>query len=97
MKQVTSYPCSIALENYLHSLCPIDAHIHITLRGTWSNMDESFRGQYVSSVTTSADVVRAFSFNGVTFWTLEKWTHDNGYRCELVILTKAQFLHLINS
>jgi hypothetical protein len=87
---------SQSLSQFINSVCPTDAHIHVTMRGMWVDGDTvSFRNQSMSSETTRLQVVRAWTCKGITYWTLEKWEHDNGYRCELVVLTKAEFLSLI--
>jgi hypothetical protein len=91
-----SFAGSQALSDFIGRVCPTDAHIHVTMRGMWTNGDvESFKGRFMESFTTRLEVVRAFSCKGVTYWTLEKWEHDNGYRCELVVLSKSDFLSLI--
>ena len=89
---------SSALNSFVDTFCPVDAHIHVTMRGLWVDGDTvSFFNRSMSSVTTTLRVVRAFTCKGATYWTLETWTHDNGYRCELTVLTKAEFLAFISA
>lgn len=93
---VTSYPASAELADFIRELCPVDAHFHVTMCGVWVDGDTvSFGRQFVSKDTTRLNVVRAFTFDGVTHWTLEEWAHDNGYRCTLFKLSKAEFLSLV--
>jgi hypothetical protein len=90
-------PGSSALDSFVRSFCPSDAHIHVTMRGLWTDGNErGFFNRSMSSETTGLQVVRSFSCKGITYWTLEKWEHDNGYRCTLVVLSKAEFLSLIS-
>lgn len=95
MQKTTSFPGSAALNDFVLSICSTDAHINVVPRGVWVDCAGGFLGQAMSSVTTYCDVVRAFTCLGVTYWTLERWEHDNGYRCTLEVLTKDEFLHLI--
>ncbi len=97
MQKITSFPASQALYEYVYSICPIDAHIHVQMRGVWASdsYNGRFTGLFKEEETTRCNVVRVFTCDNVTYWTLEKWEHDNGYRCELVKLSKAQFLSLI--
>mgnify|MGYP001607307977 CR=1 FL=1 len=91
-----SISASQELADFIHGICPVDAHILVTMRGVWVDGNaESFRGQFMPTETTRQSVVRAFTYAGRTYWTLEKWEHDNGYRCELVVLSKAEFLALV--
>ncbi len=91
-------PASQALAEHIRTFCPVDAHINVTMRATYvSGNVESFRGQFYSTETTHLSVVRAFSAFGITYWTREDWEHDNGYRCTLTVLTKAEFLALIHA
>jgi hypothetical protein len=96
MRKIDYFPGSQALADFIHSICPVDAHIHVTMRGLWVDGDAaSFNNRHVESFTTRLQIVRAFSCKGTTYWTLEKWEHDNGYRCTLEQLTKDEFLRLI--
>jgi hypothetical protein len=88
-------PASAELSDFIHTICPVDAHIYVTMRGTWSSGLDGFRGQYMSTKNTVATIVRVFTCGCNTYWTLENWQHDNGYRCELTVLTKEQFLSLV--
>ncbi len=99
MQKITSFPTSQALDEYIHSICPTDAHIHVQTHGVWAsdNYNGRFTGLFKETETARCNVVRSFTCHGVTHWTLEKWEHDNGYRCELVILSKASFLDLIHA
>jgi hypothetical protein len=98
MKQIASFPASQELNDYAQSICAVDMHINIHTHGTWADSDTvSFLNQSMSNDTTTCKVVRSWSYDGRTYWTLENWSHDNGYSCELVILTKSEFLSLINS
>ena len=99
MKQIDKFPCSQALDEYIHDLCPMNAHMLVTMRGIWASdsYNGRFTGLFRESETTRCNVVRSFTYDNQTFWTLEKWEHDNGYRCELVKLTKEQFTTLIHS
>lgn len=95
-KTTAQIPASQALNEYGEYVSGRDAHMKITPISTWvSGEVGDFFGQMFSTVTTSLDVVRVWTCDGVTHWTLEKWTHDNGYQCELVVLSKAEFLALI--
>jgi len=95
--KVNSFPSSQELVQFGESVCPVDAHIHVTVHGVWADNAEGFGGRSMSSVTTACRVVRAWSCKGITYWTLENWEHDNGYRCNLTVLSKAEFLSLIRS
>lgn len=99
MKRITSFPASQELSEYMDTICPVDAHIHVTMRGVWvdDSYDGSFTGKHMSHETTCLNVVRAFTCHDRTFWTLEQWTHDNGYYCKLVNLSKSAFLDCIHS
>ena len=81
MQKIAYHVGSSALEDLIHSLCPIDAHIHVTMRGVWSD--------------GSGIVVRAFSIGINTYWTRETWVRGNGWTCTLEVLTKAEFLKTI--
>lgn len=97
MKQITSFPASAELDDFIREICPVDAHIHVTMRGVWTDdsYDGNFSGKVASTTTTHQTIVRAFSCNGVTYWTSELWAHDNGYRCSLSHLSKSEFLSLV--
>jgi hypothetical protein len=99
MITIDKFTASSELLDLIGQVCPTDAHMHVQMRGVWvdSNYAGSFGNQAMSAETTYCNVVRAFTCHGLTFWTLEKWQHDNGYRCELVNLSKAAFLDLIHS
>lgn len=99
MKQIHSFPASAELSDYLDTICPMNQHIHVKPIGVWAddNYDGEFTNQAMSKDTTKVNIVRVFSCHGLTFWTLEKWEHDNGYRCTLVNLTKQAFLDIIHS
>ena len=99
MKKITAFPASQELDDFIHSVCPVDAHIHVTMHGVWADddYDGNFTGKPASKVTTLEKIIRAFSCNGVTYWTMELWEHDNGYRCTLVHLPKDRFLDFIRS
>jgi len=95
MQKVDYFPGSTALDDFIRSICPVNAHMNVVSRGVWTDCAGGFRGQPKSNTTTYCNVVRAFTCEGKTYWTLEKWEHDNGYRCTLEQLTKAEFLRLI--
>lgn len=98
MRQINHYHASYELCKYIESLCPNDAHMHVNMRGVWvTGNPDNFTGQFKADVTTKLTVVRAFTYNGVTYWTCEKWEHDNGYRCTLQVLDKSEFLALIRA
>jgi hypothetical protein len=97
MNKLTEFTPSSALLDYVHEVCPIDAHMYITMQGVWGVGCDGFSNQFYSTTTTRCTVVRAFSCKGVTYWTRENWTHDNGYQCTLDILTKVEFLQAIHS
>lgn len=97
MNQITHQHASQALVDYIESICPHDAHIHVTMRGTWVSGNVPATSLYKSDVTTCWTVVRAFTYNGVTYWTRENFAHDNGIRCALDVLTKPEFLQAIRS
>ncbi len=96
MNKINHFSGSQDLAEFISALCPIDAHIHVSIVGVWACGDvESFSGQFMSDVTTHLTIVRAISYNGVTYWTRESWTHDNGYHVQFSTLTKAEFLQAI--
>jgi hypothetical protein len=98
LKIETGIVASQELNDYAQSICTSDMHINIVTRGTWVSGDwKSFSGRSMSDTTTYFDVVRAWSYDGKTFYTVEQWEHDNGYRCTLTVLDKQAFLTLIRS
>lgn len=82
MNKIAQHVGSAELEDLIHTLCPVDAHIFVTMRGVWTD------GLGV--------VVRAFSIRENTYWTRETWVQSNGWSCKLEVLTKSQFLTAIN-
>ena len=95
-----SIPASQALQDYGQQVAGNNAHMKITPRGTWVSGDIDwafFSNRQALDTTTEFDVMRAWTCDGITHWTLEKWTHDNGYQCTLVVLTKAEFIALKKS
>lgn len=98
IKTSENIPASYELCAYGDSVSNGDSHMKINPVGTWVSCEwSSFGGQYMSDVTTFCMVVRVWTCNGITYWTREDWYHDNGYRCHLVLLSKSEFLTLINS
>ena len=93
---VTSQPASAELSDFIRELCPVDAHFHVTMNGVWVDGDTvSFGRQLMSKDTTRLNVVRVFTFEGVSHYTVEKWEHNNGYRCTLTEISKSEFYTLI--
>ena len=93
----SSHVASSELVRYGDSLCNGDSHMKITPRGCWVRGEENFSGRFAESHTTHFEVLRVWTCNNTTHWTLEQWEHDNGYRVNLVVLSKAEFLSLLNS
>lgn len=91
-------PASQELVNYIESMCPVDAHINVRMNAVYADCNPAeFSNQLWSDKTSRMNVVRSFSFNGITHWTLEQWVHNNGYACTLTTLSKAAFLDIVHS
>lgn len=101
MNRVRYMPASSELDRFVCTICPTDVHIYLISYGVWSDLTDNqlmkFRGQFMSKDTTECTIVRAFSIHGSSYWTLEHWTHNNGYQCTLTVLDKSAFLNLIRN
>lgn len=67
---------------------------NVQLVATWKS-GEMPASMPVQAVTTYATVIRVWIVDGETVWTCEKWQHDNGYRADFEVISKAKFLEFI--